>query len=895
MATIYIENQPYEANPERNLLEVCLSLGFDLPYFCWHSAMGSVGACRQCAVKQFKNEQDTRGQIVMACMTPAAEGTRISIADEQAVNFRRGVIEGLMLSHPHDCPVCDEGGECHLQDMTELAGHSYRRYRFPKRTFRNQYLGPFVAHEMNRCIQCYRCVRFYRGYAGGRDLNAFSIHNTVFFGRDRDGVLESEFSGNLVEVCPTGVFVDRTLSLHYTRKWDQTFAPSLCPACGLGCNISPGERYGMLRRIVNRYHPEINGYFLCDRGRYSYEFVNSDARIRQPLAREGTAVLEVSGAEAIKRSANALRAGGGVIGIGSPRASVEANYALRLLVGPENFYAGVSGRELRLLKLILEVLRAGPAPAATLQDIDNSDAALVLGEDVMNFSPRMALSLMQSTRQEPRKAALKLRIPQWNDYAVREVIGCARGPLFIATPNATRLDEIATRVFRRAPDDIARLGFAVANAIDSAAPRPHDMPDDAAELAGVIAAALRKAERPIVVAGPGCGSEDVIRAAANVTRALARAGRGAKIAFTMPDANSIGLALMSGAALDEAVQAEAATVIVLENDITRRLPDTHAARLLGPERQVIALDFLRNGTVERASLALPAGTFAESDGTYINNETRAQRYFQVFVPPGDIQESWRWLRDAMLAAGRDDPGWIGLDDVIAAAARDIPALARITEAAPPANFRMDGARIPREPHRYSGRTAMLANITVHEPKPPEDLDSPLSFSMEGSPKLPPPPVIPFFWAPRWNSVRALNKFQSEAGRALPTGPPPGVRLIEPPPDGAAAYFDTPPPAFAPREGEFLIVPLYNIFASQELVHWAPAIASLAPAGYVAVNAEAGFSAGHVVDVRAAGASQRLPVVIAPELPSGVAGLLCGARDVKGFDLPSWGRIERVMP
>ena len=199
-----------------------------------------------------------------------------------------------MLNHPHDCPVCDEGGECHLQDMTVMTGHDYRRYTFEKRTFRNQYLGPFVNHEMNRCIQCYRCVRFYREYAGGDDLNAFALRNIVFFGRDRDGVLENEFAGNLVEICPTGVFTDATLKRHYTRKWDLQMAPSVCVHCALGCNITAAERYGMLRRLVNRYNGEVNGYFLCDRGRFGYEFVNSERRIRQPLLQSQQATAEAA-------------------------------------------------------------------------------------------------------------------------------------------------------------------------------------------------------------------------------------------------------------------------------------------------------------------------------------------------------------------------------------------------------------------------------------------------------------------------------------------------------------------------------------------------------------------------------------------------------------------------
>ena len=285
MAKIYVDGHPHEVQGEWNLLHACLSLGFDLPYFCWHPAMGSVGACRQCAIKLFKEERDTRGKIVMACMTPAADNTRISIDDAEARQFRATVIEWLMVNHPHDCPVCDEGGECHLQDMTVMTGHNYREFRFLKRTHRDQYLGPFVNHEMNRCIACYRCVRFYRDYAGGRDFDVFAAHDQVFFGRHTDGVLESEFSGNLIEVCPTGVFTDKTFKRHFTRKWDLQTAPSVCVHCGVGCNTIAGERYGVLRRLRNRYNREVNGYFLCDRGRGGYEFVNSDRRIRQVLLR----------------------------------------------------------------------------------------------------------------------------------------------------------------------------------------------------------------------------------------------------------------------------------------------------------------------------------------------------------------------------------------------------------------------------------------------------------------------------------------------------------------------------------------------------------------------------------------------------------------------------------
>ncbi|MGH9482890.1 MAG: 2Fe-2S iron-sulfur cluster-binding protein, partial [Terriglobales bacterium] len=277
-ATIQVDGRAYAVAAGQSLLQACLELGFHLPYFCWHPALGSVGACRQCAVVQYKDateEAAGRGRLVMACMTAAAEGARIGLAEPTAEAFRKAVIEGMMLHHPHDCPVCDEGGQCHLQDMTVMAGHDTRRYRFRKRTFRNQRLGPLVHQEMNRCIQCYRCVRFYREYAGGSDFDAFGLSDRVFFGRERDGVLESEFAGNLAEVCPTGVFTDATLKQHYTRKWDLRWSPAICVHCSLGCNISPGARYGSVRAVVNRYHGEVNRYFLCDRGRFGHQYLAS--------------------------------------------------------------------------------------------------------------------------------------------------------------------------------------------------------------------------------------------------------------------------------------------------------------------------------------------------------------------------------------------------------------------------------------------------------------------------------------------------------------------------------------------------------------------------------------------------------------------------------------------
>jgi NADH-quinone oxidoreductase subunit G len=901
MATIYVENRPYAVKEGQNLLHACLSLGFDIPYFCWHPAMHSVGACRLCAVKEFKDESDKKGRIVMSCTAPARDGTRISIDDPEARAFRKAVIEWLMVNHPHDCPVCDEGGECHLQDMTAMTEHVHREFRFRKRTHRSQHLGPFINHEMNRCIACYRCVRFYRDFAGGRDFDVFGAHHHVYFGRHQDGVLENEFSGNLVEVCPTGVFTDRTFKRHYARKWDLQTAPSICVHCGLGCNTIPAERYGTLRRIQSRYHGEVNGYFLCDRGRFGYEFVNSERRIRQPLRRPpGERGLKpVSREEALACAGELLRKGG-ALGIGSPRASLEANFALRALVGADHFYQGMAEQDCRLTETALEIMRAGPARVPTLQDVGRADAALVLGEDVTNFAPMLALGLRLNVLQGNMKTADALHIPVWDDLAVREAARDVRAMVFVCTPHATKLDEVSQATYRAAPDDLARLGFAVAHALDPKAPAVPGLPREARELAETIAGALDQAERPLVMSGTGCGSEAVVRAAASVARALCAEGRQAEICFAVPECNTLGLGLMGGGSLRDALKAAQAglaqTVIVLENDLYRRADAATVEALLGGATHVVVLDHLTNATTAKAEVVLPAATYAEANGTLVNNEGRAQRFFKAFVPEGDVQESWRWLHDLGTSTGQAGAGWETFDDVMDAMAIAMPVFGEVPGIAPPAGYRAAGARIPRQPHRYSGRTAMTANVSVHEPRPPEDRDSALAFSMEGYAGQPPPSLIPRFWAPGWNSCQAINKFQIEVGGPLHGGDP-GRRIVAEAqgrgPDGAGE----PPAAFRARKDEWLVVPLQHIFGSEELSVLSPGVAELAPKPYLAVGrADAerlGMREGDGLEAGPPSAPRVVPVRILEGLPEGVAGFPQGLPGTEGIVPCGWWRLRPV--
>lgn len=896
MAIIYIDNKPYEVKEGKNLLEACLTLGFNLPYFCWHPAMGSVGACRQCAVKLFKDDNDHTGRLAMSCMESIRDNLHLSIDDPVAKAFRSQVIEWLMTNHPHDCAVCDEGGSCHLQDMTVMTGHTYRRFHYKKRTYTNQYLGPFINHEMNRCIQCYRCVRFYKDYAGGKDLDVFSAHDHVYFGRAKDGILENEFSGNLAEVCPTGVFMDKTLKEHYTRKWDMTMAPSICQHCSLGCNIIAGERYGELRQITSRFNSEVNGYFICDRGRFGYEFVNSINRIQQPVIRARFPEA-VNKPELFVHLKNILS--GEIIGIGSPRASLESNYALRKLVGKSNFYQGVAKKQVKLMETVLQIINSGHVHIPSIKESEQADVVLILGEDLTNSAPRLALAVRQAVVKTAMDEAKNINLPSWHDSALREYIQEENGELLSLYPVNTKLDEIASHTQYLNPDEIARLGYAIANLLNPEYPAVKNLDDGVAEYAKVLAGILKNAIRPLIISGTGLGNESIIKAAANIAFALKTDSQRASLIYVVPECNSIGLAMMQAGSYQDVLNAgkihQPETLIILENDLERSWGPSEASSFISSFKNVIVIDHLHHASSQKATVLIPCGTFAEADGTMVNNEGRAQRFFQVFMPANEnIRESWRWLDEfKQIKDGRtiEELSEPENENLLGELITEMPQFKGAEMAAPPGDFRIKGQKIPREPHRYSGRTAMLANLNVSEPKPPEDPDTPLSFTMEGYRGIPPSPLIPFFWSPGWNSVQSINKYQVEVGGPLHGGDP-GIRLFTGIESSERLILNDVPEAFHANENEWLIIPLPHIFGSEELSIYSSGVKERSPQPYIAIARQdadrLNIREDDVLQLKLNDRVFNLKAKIKEELAKGIAGIPFNIPALYGLNLPAKG-------
>lgn len=794
LVTIYVDGSAYQVKAGGHLLEACLGLAKDLPYFCWHPALGSVGSCRQCAVQLYQGAEDQRGRMVMACMTPVAEGMRVSLSATMASEFRQQCIEVTMANHPHDCPVCEEGGECHLQDMTLQSGHTQRRHKGDKKTYHNQHLGPCVGHEMNRCISCYRCVRFYQDYAGGDDLVVLGSRENVYFGRHQDGCLTSPFSGNLAEVCPTGVFYDKVVSDSYTRKWDLQSAPSICSHCSLGCNLSVGERQGQVKRVTNRYHSQVNGYFICDKGRYGFAHSNSDQGLYQaqvqPLRDTEKVTCDTSyGLDYVAQIMNELGAKN-VFGLGSPRASVEENFALQSVVGKANFYVGHNAVQDAIQTQVLHQLTQPGIYTPSLKQIEQADAIVIIGEDLLHTAPRMALSVRQASRNLGFAKAAAIGIPKWQDEPVRIHTQNQLSPIISVTSAATDLDDISSQCLHLAPKDMCDFARALASAVEG----QFDGSGLSAELNQQVQQSLdlmAGAKRPLVISGASSQSPELINSAAQLALALGRqSGAEAWLSYALEAANSMGLGLlnkdakhMGDLALRVQQQTTPSALIVLQADLFAL--STQAQALCENLRHLVVLDQLPSATSDQADVVIACASAFETEGTYVNNEGRAQRFFSVHDKQGR-PDAWRSLTNLAAMVAQTGPcsdavtqlaSCTKFDDLCDLVSQQGGEFAHWCDVAPSADFRIAGMKVPRQTHRASGRTSLYADESVSEAKQPEDVDSALGFTMEGAPINKPSTLMPQVWSPGWNSNEAINKFQQEINGPLKGGEA-GLRLLD---------------------------------------------------------------------------------------------------------------------
>jgi NADH-quinone oxidoreductase subunit G len=662
MPRLVIDDREVEVPNGSKVIEAAERLGIVIPRFCYHEAMGSIGACRMCAVKFL---QGPFKGVQMSCMIDAQDGMVVSTTDEEAVQFRKRVIELLMKNHPLDCPVCDEGGQCLLQDETWSSGHAIRRFRGNKRTYRDQYLGPYIQHEMNRCIHCYRCSRFYQEFAGYRDLGPMQIAEHVYFGRFTEGKLESPFSGNLVDICPTGVYTDKTARFK-VRRWDLRRAPSICNQCSLGCNTIGNAHYRGVMRVEARYSAEVNGYFMCDAGRFGFSYTNGGTDHKDRPWRPRVDGGSVTGPGALAKAAEALggiseKFGPGAIAVvGSNRNSLETQCMLSRVCRTKNWRGPAlyfDPSRFRGTRTAVECL--DKEIAASMREIEKADFVIVAGADPLNEAGMAALAIRQASRKnapvvviDPRPVSLPFHF---------EHVPAAPGEIE---------RYVAAMLSKAVEKDSANFDKDAAGFYKSLAAGTEDLELPVAFSS--LCEHLGVSQRPVIVCGTGVTRETTPGFACDCARLFRAARKDARLFYILPGASAFSSALLSGAeglgfaqVLNEVEKGAVRALVLVESDPFHYYPDRkrldHAMSKLD---LVIAIDYFETETVKRAGIFYPSSTIFEIGSSYINQEGRVQfahqvhaggvpiwgggyppRVYQEFAPGGEHLPAWQVIAE----------------------------------------------------------------------------------------------------------------------------------------------------------------------------------------------------------------------------------------------------------
>ena len=398
MIEIELDGRTLEVPEGATIMDAADQAGIYIPHFCYHPKLSIAANCRMCLVQVEKAPKP-----LPACATPVTKGMKVLTHSEQAVDAQKGVMEFLLINHPLDCPICDEGGECELQDLAVGYGASGARYEEPKRAVSNKNLGPLISTEMTRCIHCTRCVRFGQEIAGIMELGMIGrgehAEIIAFVGK----TVDSELSGNVIDLCPVGALTSKPFRFT-ARSWELTRRPSVSPHCGLGSNLTVQVKQNRVMRVLPRDNEAINECWLSDKDRFSYEGLNSEQRLARPMLKRGGSWQEVEWHAALDFVVSELKRirhahGPQAIGaLATPHQTLEELYLLQKLV--RGLGTGNVDHRLRQTDFHLDDKLAGaPWLGMQIADVNELDRALVVGSTLCKDHPLLAHRLRQATKR----------------------------------------------------------------------------------------------------------------------------------------------------------------------------------------------------------------------------------------------------------------------------------------------------------------------------------------------------------------------------------------------------------------------------------------------------------------------------------------------------------------
>ncbi|MBL8146422.1 MAG: NADH-quinone oxidoreductase subunit NuoG [Anaerolineae bacterium] len=638
MVKIFIDEQEYEVPAGANLVDAAKGIGTDIPVFCYHPKMAPVGMCRMCLVEMGVRAVDKdsgewvlgedgqpsvrmQPKLATACTANVAHGMVIKTTTQAVTDARRNVLEFLLTSHPLDCPICDKGGECSLQDLTMNYGPGVSRMNFDDKQHLDKRfpLGDLILLDEERCIQCARCIRFQKEVAGDDVLGFFERGRSLQIITNSTPPFDSYFGGNTTDVCPVGALTTTDFRFG-ARPWEMTEVPSICPHCPVGCNISAGTRLerdaggkAVIKRIMPRQNEAVNEIWICDKGRYGHHFSRSAGRLAQPMQKGASGSLTAATwNEALDRAAAILQAAGGdVAALAGPSLSNEDAWVLRQVVeaaGGSRLGAWPPSHGGQSL-----VAQVGVGVGTNLGELGKGDAVLVIAADLEEEAP-----------------VWRLRIKQAHDRGAFVVVANVR---------PTRMDDFSSEQPRYATGKAAEW--------------LRDLKADHKALA----TRLTESNNLVIVAGAEGltleGSRALMQSAANLLIESGHTGKSQNgLIGVFPGANAMGLHYtgFSPEAAQAIISQPPKVLIVAQADLTG--DDLAAAEWLGKVEHIITLTLWPDDVANQAAVVLPVTSFAERDGSYTNGERRVQRFYMAQGPVGESEPAWRALSRLLERLGK---------------------------------------------------------------------------------------------------------------------------------------------------------------------------------------------------------------------------------------------------
>lgn len=694
---VTIDGVTTEVEPGTLLIEAALQAGKYIPHFCWHPRMKPVAKCRMCLVEV----EDQRG-LPPACTTPCSNDMVVHTDTPLVQQVQESVLELLLANHPLDCPVCDRGGECPLQDQTMAYGPGESRFVEEKRHYEKPIaLSELVLLDRERCILCDRCTRFADEVAGDPLIAFVERGNRTHVLTFPDEPFRSYFSGNAIEACPVGALTAVPYRFK-ARPWDLEEAESTCAQCAVGCRVKLQSSSSRVLRVLGVDSEDVNQGWLCDKGRFGFEYLHHDDRLTQPMIRKDGELVEASWGEALDVAAEgikrAAKEGASALGfLGGARSTTESAYALAKLAR----IAGTNNVDAQLGDGLDGAFIVGASPRAKIADLDSAAAIIVAGPDLKEELPVLYLRVKQ--------AALKAGIP---------LIECS--------PMETGLSKYAKVSLIHRAGETAQLLSALADAAGGAVtdrPPAGVSVSDFQRAAEIISESCDK--NAVVVAGrTGLGTSDGELGASATQLASAIGGRllpvahranavGALFAGCTPGLLPGGSSLARGtdgsrSALEKAwgraipsdegrgatgIAAEAAraslgALVLMGADLIDDLPDRSLGlEAIGRTGFIVAIDIFMTPAVTAADVVFPAATFGEQSGSTANIEGRLTWQAAKIAPPGGAQPEWYILDQLVSRITEESTSWTSPEDVLEELASVAPTFAE----ARPANLKACGA------------------------------------------------------------------------------------------------------------------------------------------------------------------------------------------------------------